>query len=209
MASHGYIVVAPNRRGVPGFGQEWNDAISKDWSGKPIDDILAATDEMLKEPYVDKKGVAAVGASAGGYAVFWLEGNHKKRFSAFVSTSGVFNLESMYGSTEELWFPDWEYGGPYWDKNNREFYEKNSPHKFAQNWDTPILITAGEKDFRVPYTQSLEAFTVAQVKGIPSKLLIFPDENHWVESLQDAILWQKVFFSFLDTYCKHKDNENK
>ncbi|MCL5992193.1 MAG: S9 family peptidase [Bacteroidetes bacterium] len=209
MASQGYIVVAPNRRGVPGFGQEWNDAISKDWGGKPMDDILAATDEMLKQPYVDKKGVAAVGASAGGYAVFWLEGNHKNRFSAFVSTSGVFNLESMYGSTEELWFPDWEYGGPYWDKNNREFYEKNSPHKFAQNWDTPILITAGEKDFRVPYTQSLEAFTVAQVKGIPSKLLIFPEENHWVESLQDAILWQKEFFSFLDTYCKHKEIENK
>ncbi|TAL69023.1 MAG: S9 family peptidase [Bacteroidetes bacterium] len=211
MASQGYVVVAPNRRGLPGFGQEWNNAISKDWGGKPMEDILTATDEMLKETYIDKKSVAAVGASAGGYAVFWLEGNHKKRFCAFVSHCGVYNFESMYGSTEELWFPDWEFGGPFWIKDNKEIYEKNSPHKFAQNWDTPIMISTGEKDFRVPYTQSLEAFTLAQVKGIPSKLVIFPDGNHWIEGLQDALLWQKEFFGFLDSYCKHKEPviENK
>ena len=184
-----------------------NNAISKDWGGKPMEDILTATDEILKEPYVDKKSVAAVGASAGGYAVFWLEGNHKKRFCAFVSHCGVFNFESMYGSTEELWFPDWEFGGPYWNKDNKEIYEKNSPNKFADNWDTPILISTGEKDFRVPYTQSLEAFTLAQVKGIPSKLLIFPEGNHWIEGLQDALLWQREFFSFLDSYCKNKEPE--
>jgi dipeptidyl aminopeptidase/acylaminoacyl peptidase len=203
MASNGYIILAPNRRGLPGFGQAWNDAISRDWGGMPMQDILAATDDMLKEPYIDKIGVAAVGASAGGYAVFWLEGNHNKRFSAFVSHCGVFNLESMYGATEELWFPNWENGGPYWVKVNKEFYEKNSPHKFAQNWDTPIMISTGEFDFRVPYTQSLEAFTVAQVKGIPSRLVIFPDENHWILSIQNALVWQKEYFEFLDKYCKH------
>ncbi|MBI5323931.1 MAG: S9 family peptidase [Ignavibacteriae bacterium] len=209
MASQGYVVVAPNRRGLPGFGQEWNNAISKDWGGKAMEDILTATDEMLKEPYINKKHVAAVGASAGGYAVFWLEGNHKKRFCAFVSHCGVFNFESMYGSTEELWFPDWEFGGPYWNKENKEIYDKNSPHEFALNWDTPIMISTGEKDFRVPYTQSLEAFTLAQVKGIPSKLVIFPEGNHWIEGLQDALLWQREFFSFLDTYCKPKEPENE
>ncbi len=203
MASEGYVVVAPNRRGLPGFGQEWNNAISRDWGGQPMKDILSATDEMMKEPYIDKKGVAAVGASAGGYAVYWLEGNHNGRFSAFVAHSGVFDLVSMYGSTEELWFPNWEFGGPYWKSKNKEFYDKNSPHMFADNWDTPIMISCGEKDFRVPYTQALEAFTVAQVKGIPSKLVIFPEENHWVLSIQNSMLWFNEFFGFLDKYCKH------
>ena len=204
MASKGYVIVAPNRRGLPGFGQAWNDAISKDWGGMPMQDILAATDAMLKEPYIDKNRTAAIGASAGGYAAFWLAGNHNKRFKAFVSHCGVFNLESMYGATEELWFTNWENGGPYWAPGVQAGYDKNSPHRFANNWDTPILIVTGEKDFRVPYTQSLEAFTVAQTKHIPSKLLIYPNENHWVLHPQEQILWFREFFSFLETYCGKK-----
>jgi dipeptidyl aminopeptidase/acylaminoacyl peptidase len=204
MASQGYVVVAPNRRGMPGFGQAWNDAISGDWGGKPMEDILAATDKFAAESFVDKDRIAAVGASAGGYAAFWLAGNHEGRFSAFISHCGVFNLVSMYGSTEELWFPNWEYGGPYWKKENKEFYEKHSPHNYADNWDTPIMISTGEYDFRVPFTQSLEAYTVAQVKDIPSKLVIFPEENHWILSLHNALLWQHEFFGFLEEYCKEK-----
>jgi dipeptidyl aminopeptidase/acylaminoacyl peptidase len=200
-ASQGYVVVAPNRRGLPGFGQAWNDAISRDWGGKAMQDILAATDAMLAEPYIDRARASAIGASAGGYAVFWLAGNHNKRFSAFVSHCGVFDLESMYGSTEELWFVNWDVGGPYWDPAVRPGYEKNSPHRFAQNWDTPILIITGEKDFRIPFTQSLEAFTVAQTRGIPSRLLIYPEENHWVLHPQEQILWFREFFDFLDAHC--------
>lgn len=202
MASKGYVVLAPNRRGVPGFGQAWNDAISKDWGGMPMQDLLSATDQMSSKPYIDKHGLCAVGASAGGYAAFWLAGNHQKRFSAFVSHCGVFNLESKYGSTEELFFPDWEFGGPYWEKKHRRMYDQNSPHKFADNWDTPIMISTGEKDFRVPFTQSLEAFTVAQAKGIPSKLVIYPDENHWILKPQNSLVWHNEFFEFLDKYCK-------
>lgn len=202
MASNGYVVILPNRRGLPGFGQDWNDAISLDWGGMPMQDILAATDEMIKEPYIDKNRLCAVGASAGGYATFWLAGNHNKRYKAFVSHSGVFNLESMYGSTEELWFPNWEYGGPYWEPENKKNYDINSPHRYSQNWDTPILISTGGYDFRVPYTQSLEAFTVAQVKGIPSKLIFFPEESHLILSLQEAVLWYHEYFEFLDKYCK-------
>jgi len=201
MASHGYVIVAPNRRGVPGFGQAWNDAISLDWGGQAMRDLLSATDAMANEPYIDKNRLAAVGASAGGYATFWLAGNHNKRFKAFVAHSGVFNLESMYGATEELWFPNWEYGGPYWEEKNKLNYNINSPHRYAQNWDTPIFISTGGYDFRVPYTQSLEAFTVAQSKGIPSKLVFFPEQNHLVVSLQEAILWYNEYFGFLDTHC--------
>ena len=202
MASHGYVVLAPNRRGLPGFGQDWNDAISKDWGGQPMLDLLAATDEMKKEDYIDEDALCSVGASAGGYAAFWLAGNHEGRFKAFISHCGVFNLESMYGSTEELWFPNWEYGGPYWDLKNKEQYETHSPHRYAQNWDTPILISTGEYDFRVPYTQSLEAFTVAQVKNIPSKLIVFPDETHFIAHPQEFLIWSSEFFNFLDKYTK-------
>ena len=202
MASEGYVVVAPNRRGLPGFGQEWNDAISKDWGGMPMQDILAATDALLKEPFIDTKQVSAIGASAGGYAVFWLAGNHEGRFSSFVSHCGVFNLESMYGATEELWFTNWENGGPYWDAAVKPNYDKHSPHRFAQNWDTPILIITGEYDFRVPYTQSLEAYTVAQVKGIPSKLIVYPKENHWVLHPQEQLIWFEEFFDFMGKYRK-------
>ena len=172
MASNGYVVLMPNRRGVPGFGQDWNDAISHDWGGMPMTDILTATDEMAKEPFINKDGLCAVGASAGGYAAYWLAGHHEKRFKAFIAHCGVFDLESMYGATEELWFPDWEYGGPYWTGNNRDYYEKNSPNRFIDKWDTPIMISTGENDFRVPYTQSLEAFTAAQSKGLDSKIVI-------------------------------------
>ncbi len=204
LASQGYIVIAPNRRGVPGFGQKWNDAISRDWGGMPMQDILACSDIMAKEPYVDPDGRCAMGASAGGYATFWLAGNHNGRFKAFVAHCGVFNMESMYGSTEELWFPNWENGGPYWDSKVKPYYDKNSPHRFAQNWNTPILISTGENDFRVPYTQSLEAFTVAQSKRIPSELIVFPDECHFISHIQEFILWNNEVFKFLDTYCKKK-----
>ncbi len=202
MASHGYVVLLPNRRGVPGFGQSWNDAISKDWGGMPMQDLLSATDELCKEPWVNKDKLAAVGASAGGYAVFWLAGNHQRRFKAFISHCGVFNMESMYGETEELWFTNWENGGPYWDKANKPYYDKNSPHRYAQNWDTPIMISTGEFDFRVPCAQSLEAYTVAQTKGIPSKLIVFPEESHFISHSQEFIVWSSEFFDWLDRYCK-------
>lgn len=202
MASHGYVVLMPNRRGVPGFGQSWNDAISKDWGGMPMQDLLSCTDEMCKEPWINKDKLAAVGASAGGYAVFWLAGNHQGRFKAFIAHCGVFNMESMYGETEELWFTNWENGGPYWDKANKAYYDKNSPHRYAQNWDTPIMISTGEFDFRVPYTQSLEAYTVAQTKGIPSKLIVFPEESHFISHSQEFIVWSSEFFNWLDKYCK-------
>ena len=202
MASQGYIVLAANRRGVPGFGQAWNDAISLDWGGMPMNDLLAATDQFSKEPFVDIEGRAAMGASAGGYAAFWLAGHHDKRFKAFVSHSGVFNLVSMYGSTEELFFPKWEYGGPYWDDKNKPNYEKNSPHNFVKKWDTPIFISAGMNDFRVSYTQSLEAFTAARAQGIPAELVIFPDENHFIGHPQEFIIWNDQLFKFLDKYCK-------
>jgi len=200
MASQGFVVCAPNRRGMPGFGQEWNDEVSRDWGGQAMDDILSATDAVADEKYVDNEKLTCVGPSFGGYSVFWLASHHKKRFKAFISHCGVFNLKSMYGSTEELFFPNWEQGGPYWEED--EDYEKFSPHNFVKDWDTPMLIIAGGKDFRVPYTQSLEAFTVCQVKGIPSKLLFYPEESHWVLGLQNALVWQNEFFEWLKTYTK-------
>jgi len=201
MASQGYVVVAPNRRGMPGFGQEWNDAISKDWGGQAMDDIIEATKKIADEDYIDNDRIAAVGASFGGYTTFWLQGhNDDGLFKTFISHCGVFNLTSMYGSTEELFFPDWEQGGPYWEDD--EQYEKFSPHKYADNWKTPMLVITGVNDFRVPYTQSLEAYTVLQVKNIDSKLLVFPTESHWVLKLQNALVWQNEFYSWLDKYCK-------
>ncbi len=200
MASHGYVIVAPNRRGLPGFGQQWNDAISQDWGGKAMQDILSVTDAMAEEPFIDKQRLGAIGASAGGYAVFWLAGNHNKRFKAFVAHTGVFNLVSMYGSTEELFFTNWENGGPYWEPQYTDNYKKHSPHEYAKNWDTPIMISTGELDYRVPYTQSLEAFTVAQLKKLPSKFVIFPTQGHLILSLQEAVLWYNEFFEFLDKY---------
>jgi dipeptidyl aminopeptidase/acylaminoacyl peptidase len=199
MAAKGYIIFAPNRRGVSGFGQEWKEQISGDWGGKNIQDYLDATDAMAKEPFVDAKRMGAVGASYGGYSVFYLAGVHQGRFKALVAHCGVFDFESEYGSTEELWFPNKDYGGPYWA--NTKSYQF-SPHLMVDKWTTPILIITGQNDFRIPYTQSLEAFTAAQLHSVPSKLLFFEDEYHWVTKPQDAVIWQKEFFEWLDTYLK-------
>lgn len=197
MASQGYIVIAPNRRGLPGFGQEWNDAISKDWGGQPIRDYLSATDYAAELPYVDQERIGAIGASYGGYSVLYLAGNHNKRFKTFISHCGLFNLESWYGTTEELFFANWDHGGPYWEKENKENYEKYSPHRYVQNWDTPIMIIQGGSDFRVPEAEGMQAFQAAQLKGLKSKYLYFPEENHWILSPQNGVLWQREFFSWL------------
>jgi len=199
MAAKGYIVFAPNRRGVSGFGQAWKEEISGDWGGKNIQDYLDATDAMAKEPFVDKNHMGAVGASYGGTSVFTLAGVHQKRFKAFISHCGVFDFVSEYGATEELWFPDFDCGGPYWINNPSN---KFSPHLKVDKWDTPILIITGANDFRIPYTQSLEAFTAAKMRGIPSRLLFFEDEYHWVTKPQNAVIWQNEFFKWLDTYLK-------
>ena len=197
MASQGYVVIAPNRRGLPSFGQEWNDAISKDWGGQPMQDYLAAVDAVTTEKYVDETRIGAVGASYGGFSVFYLAGIHENRFKTFISHCGLFNMTSWYGTTEELFFADWELGGPYWEPKNSDFYENHSPHKKVNNWDTPILIIQGGRDFRVPESQSFEAYQAAKLKGLNSKLLYFPDENHWILQPQNAILWQREFFKWL------------
>lgn len=199
MAANGYIVLAPARRGTSGFGQEWKEQISGDYGGKNIQDYLDATDALAKEPYVDKDRIGAVGASYGGYSVFYLAGVHQGRFKAFVSHAGVFNFISEYGSTEELWFPDFDYGGPYWE--DIPGY-KFSPHLLVEKWDTPILIITGANDFRIPYTQSLEAFTAARVRGVPARLLFFEDEYHWVMKPQNSVVWQREYFEWLDKYLK-------
>ncbi len=203
MAANGYVVLAPNRRGLPGFGQKWNDQISGDWGGQAMQDLLSATDVMLQEPYIDREKTAAVGASFGGYTAYWLMGHDQDRFKCMVAHCGVFNLESMYGATEELFFVDWDMGGPYWQSDALQAkYNAFSPHRFVRNWKTPLLVIHGEKDFRVPVTQGMEAFTAAQVKKVPSRFLYFPDEGHWVTSPQNSVLWHRVFFDWLDKYCK-------
>lgn len=202
MASKGYIVVAPNRRGLPGFGQAWNEQISGDWGGQAMRDYLSAIDTMAKEPYVDATKLGAVGASFGGYSVYWLAGNHNKRFKTFISHCGVYNLEAMYGQTEEIFFTDFEMKGSPYSQPQPISYQKFSPHHFARNWDTPILVIHNEKDFRVPLAQGMEAFTAAQLQGIESSFLYFPDENHHVLKPQNSVLWQKVFFEWLDAYLK-------
>jgi dipeptidyl aminopeptidase/acylaminoacyl peptidase len=202
MASQGYIVVAPNRRGLPGFGQEWNDAISKDWGGQSIRDYLSAIDEIAKEPYVDQNKMGAVGASYGGYSVYYLAGIHENRFKTFVSHCGLFNLESWYGTTEELFFANWETGGPYWDTKNKDLYEKHSPHNLVQNWNTPILVIHGGMDFRVPESEGMQAFQAAQLMGIKSRYLYFPTEGHWIQKPQNGLLWQREFFKWLEEDLK-------
>ena len=203
MAAAGYVIVAPNRRGLPGFGRAWNDQISGDWGGQAMQDILSATDALLAEPYIDTERTAAIGASFGGYTVYWLMGNHGDRFKTMISHCGVFNLESMYGSTEELFFVNWDLGGPYWKSAEiQKEYDAFSPHSFVGNWDTPLLVIHGEKDFRVPITQGMEAFTAAQVQGIPSRFLYYPNEGHWVLGPQNGVVWHRVFFEWLDQYCK-------
>ncbi len=202
MAANGYIVVAPNRRGLPGFGSEWNDEISGDYGGQCMKDYLSAIDEVSKEPYVNKDKLGAVGASFGGYSVYWLAGNHNKRFKAFIAHCGMFNMESWYGTTEEMFFANHDNKGPYWSQTESQNNYASSPHKFVKNWDAPILIIHNEKDFRVPLGQGMEAFTAAQIKGIPSRFLYFPDEGHWVTKPQNSNLWQRVFFEWLDKYLK-------
>lgn len=201
MANNGYIIVAPNRRGTPGFGQEWTDKIIGDYGGQAMKDYLSAIDEVSKETFVAKDRRAAVGASFGGYSVYWLAGNHQGRFKTFIAHCGMFNMESWYGSTEEMFFANNDNQGPYWQQPQPRNFS-GSPHKFVQNWDKPILVIHNEKDFRVPLTQGMEAFTAAQIKGIKSRFLYFPDENHWVTKPQNSVLWQRVYFDWLDTYLK-------
>ena len=204
MAANDYIVVAPNRRGLPGFGQEWNDQISGDYGGQNMKDYLVAIDSLSADPYIDKNRLGAVGASYGGFSVLWLAGHHEKRFKAFISHCGMFNFEDQYLTTEEMWFVNWDLGGPYWEKNNPKVDRSyaNSPHKFVDKWDTPIMIIEGGNDFRIPYTQGMAAFNAAQLKGIPSKFLYFPEESHWVLKPQNSVLWQREFFKWLDKWLK-------
>jgi len=197
MAANGYIVIAPNRRGMPGYGQEWNEAISGDWGGQPIRDYLSAADAMAAEPYVDKNRMGAVGASYGGYSVYMLAGKHEKRFKTFISHCGLFDMDSWYGSTEELWFANFDLKGPYWQKPQPKSYTDFNPIKFVDRWDTPILIFEGEKDYRVPYTQGLEAYQAAQLRGIKSRLVIYPDEGHWVTKPFNSLVWHHEFFRWL------------
>ncbi len=206
MAARGYIVVAPNRRGTTSFGQEWTDQISGDYSGQNIRDLLAAIDELAQEPYVDAERLGCVGASYGGYSSFYLAGTHRKRFKAFIAHCGIFNFESMYGHTEELFFVNNDYGGPYWSDNAtaRRSYA-NSPHRLVKNWDTPILIITGLNDFRIPYTQSLEAHTAARLLGVPSRLVAFENEAHQVFKPQNNLAWNREFFAWLDKYVKNPE----
>lgn len=204
MAANNYIIIAPNRRGLPTFGQEWNAQISGDYGGQNMQDYLSAIDHFKQEPYIDEERLGAVGASYGGYSVFWLAGIHEKRFKAFISHCGIYNFESMYPSTEEMFFVNYDFKGAYWDTDN-EMAQKSytfSPHKYVQNWDTPIMIITGGNDLRIPYTQSLEAFGAAQLQDIPSKLLYFPNETHFVLKPQNSILWQREFFKWFDKYLK-------
>lgn len=204
MAAQGYVVVAPNRRGLPSFGQQWLDQISGDYAGQCQRDLISAIDDLAKEPWVDNERLGSVGASFGGYSVFFQAGNHNKRFKALIAHCGIYDLESFYGATEELWFPNNDLGGPYWQKDNATAQRSyaNSPHKFAAAWDTPILIITGEKDYRIPYTQSLEAFTAARAQGIPSRLVSFQDEGHIILKPQNSLVWNREFFAWLDKYLK-------
>jgi dipeptidyl aminopeptidase/acylaminoacyl peptidase len=206
MAANGYIIVAPNRRGMPGHGVEWNEQISKDYGGQNMKDYLAAIDDVAKESYVDTNKLGCIGASYGGYSVFYLASRHDGRFKSFISHDGIFNWRSMYGTTEELFFVNWDLGGNYWDKNNaaaQKSYAEFNPINFVDKWDTPILIIQGGKDFRVPIGQGLEAFQAAQLKGIKSRLLYFPDENHWVLQAQNSLVWQREFYKWLDETVKN------
>lgn len=204
MAANDYIIVAPNRRGLPGFGMEWLEEISTNYGGRCMDDYLTAIDNMAQEPYVDKDRLGCVGASFGGYSVYWLAGHHNKRFKAFIAHDGFFNMEQQYLETEELWFTNWDLGGAYWEKNNPAVKRSyaNSPHLFIDKWDTPILCIHGEKDYRILASQGMAAFNAAKLRGVPAELLIFPDENHWVLKPQNGILWQRTFFKWLDKWLK-------
>ena len=204
MAANDYIIVAPNRRGLPGFGLEWNEAVSGDYGGQCMKDYFTAIDEVAKEPYVNKDRLGCVGASFGGFSVYWLAGHHDKRFKAFIAHDGIFNMEMQYLETEEMWFANWDMGGAYWEKQNATAQRTfaNSPHKFVDKWDTPILCIHGEKDYRILANQGMAAFNAAVLRGVPAELLIYPDENHWVLKPQNGVLWQRTFFEWLDKWLK-------
>jgi len=206
MAANDYVVIAPNRRGLPGFGSEWNEQVSGNWTGQCMDDYLTAIDDAANNlPFVDKDKLGCVGASFGGFSVYYLAGHHNKRFKAFIAHDGAFNLESMYTDTEEAWFSNWEYENAYWNRdqtNNAKRTYENSPHRFVDKWDTPILCIHGEKDYRINANQGFGAFNAARMRGIPAELLIFPDENHWVLKPQNGVLWQRTFFGWLDRWLK-------
>ena len=200
MAAHGYIVIAPNRRGMPGYGVEWNEQISKDYGGLNMQDYLSAIDDLSKESYVDKERLGCIGASYGGYSVFYLATMHEGRFKSFIAHDGIFNWKSMYGTTEELFFVNWDLGGAYWDKDNKAAQKSHTvfnPAEHVEKWDTPIMIIQGGKDYRVPIGQGLEAFQAAQLQGIKSRLLYFPDENHWVLDYQNSFIWHTEFYKWL------------
>lgn len=204
MAANGYIVVAPNRRGVPGFGSEWLEQISGDYTGQNMKDYLSAIDELAKESFVDENRLGATGASYGGYSVYWLAGNHDNRFKAFFSHAGIFNTEAQYLETEEMFFANWDMGGSFWDISNdvAQRTHTNSPHKFVDKWNTPIMVSHGEYDYRILASQGMMAFNAAQLKGIPSRMLIFPDENHWITKPQNGILFQREFFRWFNQWLK-------
>jgi dipeptidyl aminopeptidase/acylaminoacyl peptidase len=202
LAAAGYVIVAPNRRGVPGFGQAFKEQISGDWGGQAMQDLLAAIDDVAQEPYVDAERLGAVGPSFGGFTVYWLAGHHEGRFKTFVSHDGVFNLESMYGATEEIFFPSFDLGGAYWEEPRPASYDDFSPHNFIAEWDTPMLVIHGEQDFRVPVAEGMQAFTALQLKGIESRFLYFPEEGHWVLQPQNSVLWHRVVFEWLGRYLK-------
>lgn len=200
MAANGYIVIAPNRRGMPGYGVAWNEQISKDYGGLNMQDYLSAIDDLATEPYVDKERLGCIGASYGGYSVFYLATIHEGRFKTFIAHDGIFNWKSMYGTTEELFFVNWDIGGPYWNKKNQvaqKGYTLFNPAEHVEKWDTPIMIIQGGKDFRVPIGQGLEAFQAAQLQGIKSRLLFFPEENHWVLGYQNSLIWHTEFYKWL------------
>ena len=205
MAANGYIIVAPNRRGLPGFGQEWLEQISGDYGGQNMQDYLSAIDAVAKDSFVNKDRLGCVGASYGGFSVYWLAGHHEKRFKAFLAHDGMFNLPQQYLETEEMWFVNWDLGGPYWDKANAIAQRSyaNSPHLFVDKWDTPILVIHGEKDYRILASQGMAAFNAAVLRGIPAEMLIFPDENHWVLKPQNGILWQRTYYEWLDKWLKN------
>ncbi|MDR2621795.1 MAG: S9 family peptidase [Dysgonamonadaceae bacterium] len=204
MAAHDYIIVAPNRRGLPGFGQAWCEQISGDYGGQNMKDYLSAIDALAKEPYVDETRLGCTGASYGGFSVYWLAGHHDKRFKAFWAHAGIFNLEAKYLETEEIWFPNWDLGGPFWDKSNKIAQNSyaNSPHRFVDKWDTPIAVSCGELDYRILASQGMMAFNAAQLRGIPSRMVVFPNENHWILQPQNGILFQREFFRWFDEWLK-------
>lgn len=202
LAAQGYVVVAPNRRGMPGHGTAWNEQISGDWGGQAMTDLLSAIDDVAREPYVDASRLGAVGASFGGYSAFWLAGHHEGRFRTFVAHAGVFNLESMYGTTEELFFVEHDLGGPFWGPNRPPSYDRFSPHRFVDRWDTPMLITHGELDFRVPITEGLQAFTALRRQGIESRFVYFPNEGHWINRPQNSLFWHREFYGWLNRFLE-------